>query len=105
MGDGDRAPTPAPRLAAPAPAAVAKPRPPPPPPPAFLCGDEAAALLNCVAAKDYAPEKCAALVEKLRSCVRRNVSGAARRLLPPSARISGNSHRPLRLVPCARSAS
>jgi hypothetical protein len=86
MVDGDRPPTPAPRPAAPAPAAAAaadkpRPPPPPPPPPGFLCGDEAAALLNCVAAKDYAHEKCSALVDKLRACVRRNVRGAARR--PP----------------------
>ena len=47
----------------------------------FVCAVEASALLNCVASKDYDKDKCAALVEKLRACIKKHVS--------PSGDLSG----------------
>eukprot|EP00898_Chlorokybus_atmophyticus_P003163 jgi/Chlat1/3848/Chrsp26S04059 len=36
---------------------------------ADVCGGEALALLNCIAGKEYKPDKCMALMAKLRECV------------------------------------
>lgn len=40
----------------------------------FVCGLEAAALLNCVASKQYSDVKCKPLLQKLRSCCEKKVS-------------------------------
>lgn len=40
---------------------------------AFVCGEEAEALLNCIAAKNYNELKCIPLVKKLRACIEKAV--------------------------------
>lgn len=39
----------------------------------FECGDEAAALLNCVSDKNYNEMRCLPLLKKLRACVEKKV--------------------------------
>lgn len=40
---------------------------------AFECAEEATALLNCIADKEYNELKCLPLVKKLRACVKQKV--------------------------------
>ena len=41
--------------------------------PCFVCAEEAAALLNCVADKKYNEMRCYPLIKKLRACVEKKV--------------------------------
>lgn len=43
--------------------------------PCFVCAEEAAALLNCVADKKYNEMRCYPLIKKLRACVEKKVRG------------------------------
>jgi hypothetical protein len=43
----------------------------------FVCADEASALLNCIAGKNYDKEKCAKYIESLRNCCIKKVGGGA----------------------------
>ena len=42
--------------------------------PCFVCAEEAAALLNCVADKKYNEMRCYPLIKKLRACVEKKVA-------------------------------
>ena len=42
--------------------------------PCFVCAEEAAALLNCVADRKYNEMRCYPLVKKLRACVEKKVA-------------------------------
>jgi len=46
----------------------------PPNSPCFICAEEAAALLNCVAEKKYNEMRCYPLIKKLRACVEKKVN-------------------------------
>ena len=43
--------------------------------PCFVCAEEAAALLNCVADNKYNEMRCYPLIKKLRACVEKKVRG------------------------------
>ena len=41
----------------------------------FVCADEASALLNCIAGRNYDKEKCTKFIESLRNCCVKKVGG------------------------------
>ena len=51
--------------------------------PCFVCAEEAAALLNCVAGKKYNEMRCYPLIKKLRACVEKKVASRSERFHYP----------------------
>ena len=45
--------------------------------PCFVCAEEAAALLNCVAEKKFNEMRCYPLIKKLRACIEKKVRTTA----------------------------